>query len=79
MESPFEVSAVALLGLDLLSSLGEADAAAPIPVPGEDGMVQEGGDGCGNIGSPPEVLAGADPRGTSQSRGSCCSDTCVRM
>lgn len=58
MESPFEVSAVALLDLDLLSSLGEADAADPIPVPGEDGMVQEGGDGCGNIGSPPNPARG---------------------
>lgn len=33
MESPFEVSAAALLNSDLLSSLGEAVAAHLIPVP----------------------------------------------
>lgn len=52
MESPFEVSAVALLDLDLLSALGEADTADPIPVPGEDGMVRKVGMSVGTSALP---------------------------
>lgn len=72
------MSAVALLDPDPLCSLGEAVAAHPVPVPRENGMVQESGDGCGDISSPPEsnpgdsdVLGGGDPRMIPQSRGIC--------